>query len=83
MMARLMLFAVCRWEKETHDAAKEEQKREQAWLMPDAAAKPTPDRRSIADQAKALLEGKEKWRPTWVDYGAASGVVGESRASVR
>lgn len=51
--------------------------------MPDAVLKPAPDRKSIAEQAQALLRGKEKWRPTWVDYGAALGVDGESRAPLR
>ena len=27
------------------------------------------DRDTIKEQAKALLEGKEQWRPTWMDYG--------------
>jgi hypothetical protein len=27
------------------------------------------DRASIAQQAKELLSGKEKWRPTWQDLG--------------
>ena len=32
------------------------------------------DHETIASQAKALLSGKEKWRPTWMDYGPAKEV---------
>lgn len=79
----MLFWFTCRWEKETHEAAREEQKKEQARLMPDADLQPPTDRQSIAEQAQALLKGKEKWRPSWVDYGAASGVDGESRAPLR
>ncbi|KAI9872188.1 MAG: hypothetical protein M1830_001927, partial [Pleopsidium flavum] len=61
------------WEKDTYDAANKAQEREQASYQPDAVQKPTTERRSIAEQAQALLEGKEKWRPTWEDYGLALG----------
>ena len=37
---------------------------------PGAAEIPAGDGTSLAEQAKALLEGQERWRPTWVDYGA-------------
>jgi hypothetical protein len=30
---------------------------------------PPKDRKSIAQQAKDMLSGKEKWRPTWQDLG--------------
>jgi large subunit ribosomal protein L23 len=34
----------------------------QARLRPDAKTKPSQERVSIAEQARALLEGKEKWK---------------------
>jgi len=67
-------FVLCRWEKETYDAANEAQEREQETYQPDAVQKPTTERESIAEQAQALLKGKEKWKPTWVDSGPALGV---------
>ena len=45
-------------------------------MRPDAKEKPTKERASIAEQARALLEGKEKWKPAlerdvWEDVGEA------------
>ena len=45
-------------------------------MRPEAKTKPTKERASIAEQARALLEGKEKWKPTreqdvWEDVGEA------------
>lgn len=65
-----------RWDKETYDAAQKDQEEFQASLRPDAKKKPSRDRASIAEQAKALLEGKDKWRPmveqhVWEDVGEA------------
>lgn len=42
--------------------------------------KPADDRGSIAEQARALLSGKEKWRPTWAEYGIAVGTPDDLRA---
>ncbi|KZF23119.1 hypothetical protein L228DRAFT_281871 [Xylona heveae TC161] len=58
------------WEKERYDAAAKSQEKEQEKYRPDYAAKPTAERKSIAEQAQALLSGKEQWRPQWVDSGA-------------
>lgn len=65
-----------RWDKETYDAAQKDQEEFQASLRPDAKKRPSADRASIAEQAKALLEGKEKWKSTveqevWEDVGEA------------
>ena len=30
---------------------------------------PRADGKSVREQARALLEGRERWRPMWVDYG--------------
>ncbi len=48
-------------------------------MRPDAKEKPTKERRPIAEQAQALLKGKEKWKPTtveefWEDVGDATEV---------
>ena len=45
-------------------------------MRPDAKEKQTKERASIAEQARALLEGKEKWKPAqeqevWEDVGEA------------
>lgn len=43
--------------------------------MPDAKTMPSKERKSIAQQAKDLLKGDEKWKGTpvlvWEDVGAA------------
>jgi len=43
-------------------------------MRPEARQKPTKERESIAEQAKALLKGDEKWKPAprldeWEDVG--------------
>jgi large subunit ribosomal protein L23 len=50
-----------RWDKETFDAAKGDNEQHQAALRPDAKAQPSTERVSMAQQARALLEGREKW----------------------
>lgn len=62
------MFVRCSWDKETFDAAQEYQEK-QAFNQSSSAIekdrrKPQ-DRVSIAAQAKALLSGEDKWRPTW------------------
>lgn len=61
----------CRWDKKAWDAAQEAQKAENEKFGPDAPTLPKGDRKSLAEQAKALLEGKIVWRPSWRDYGRA------------
>lgn len=67
----------CRWDKETFDAAKRDNERHQEALRPDAKTKPSQERVSIAEQARALLEGREKWKGgeskerVWEDVGDA------------
>jgi large subunit ribosomal protein L23 len=69
-----------RWDKTTYDAAKEDQKVEQEKYMPDAVKKPPADRRSIAEQAKALLSGEVKWEPRkWQDIGTIVEVEEDGR----
>jgi large subunit ribosomal protein L23 len=68
-----------RWDKETFDAAKMDHEQQQAALRPDAKTKPSPERVSMALQARALLEGREKWEGksgkseerVWEDVGDA------------
>lgn len=61
-----------RLDKETFDAAEEHQARGQfdnsEGPVKVARRKPN-DRQSIAEQAKALLSGKEQWQPTWKALG--------------
>jgi len=63
-----------RWDKTTYDAAQKDRKEQEDAFRPDAGRKPTKERTSMAEQAQALLKGKEKWRPTpteWEDVGEA------------
>jgi large subunit ribosomal protein L23 len=46
-------------------------------VRPDYKEKPTKEREPIAEQAKALLQGKEKWKSNqevWEDVGEAEEV---------
>ena len=53
-------------------------------IGPDAPLIPKKDGKAIAEQAKALLQGKEVWRPSWKDYGTAREVeVGVDVNAVR
>ena len=61
------------WDKKTYDEAAREQRRMNEQNGPDRMLLPKADRRSIAEQARALLEGREVWRPSWRDYGAVTG----------
>lgn len=38
-------------------------------MGPDAANRRRSDGDSVREQARALLQGKERWRPMWVDFG--------------
>jgi large subunit ribosomal protein L23 len=68
-----------RWDKETFDAAKKDNEQQQAALRPDAKTKPSQERVSIAEQARALLDGRERWKGrgdearerVWEDVGEA------------
>jgi len=52
------------WDKQTYEAAQKDRESLQDTLRPDYAQQPTKERASIAEQAQALLQGKEKWRPS-------------------
>jgi hypothetical protein len=46
----------------------------QASYSPEASKEPSPERKPIAEQAKALLKGEEAWKSTstmWEDVGDA------------
>jgi large subunit ribosomal protein L23 len=54
------------WEGETFWSSGKESLAFQKTLQPDAIMKPNEKhRKSIAEQAKDLLEGKTQWKPTW------------------
>jgi large subunit ribosomal protein L23 len=53
-----------RWDKKTFDAANKDRTQQEEMFRPDAREKPSRERDSIAQQAKALLQGKESWRST-------------------
>ena len=52
-----------RWDKKTHDAAQEDRWKQEEEFRFDFRQKPTRERASMAEQAKALLSGKEGWKP--------------------
>ncbi|KAI9829859.1 MAG: hypothetical protein M1819_005957 [Sarea resinae] len=51
------------WDKERMEAAQKSQKEYRESFLPDANQKPAKGKKSLAEQAKALLEGKERWKP--------------------
>ncbi|MCJ1358521.1 MAG: hypothetical protein MMC33_008521 [Icmadophila ericetorum] len=57
------------FDKDMFDKASEAREKEQDMRGPNGGKLPPPDRRSIAEQARALLEGREQWRPSWMDFG--------------
>ncbi|KAE8447164.1 hypothetical protein EG329_010995 [Mollisiaceae sp. DMI_Dod_QoI] len=64
------------WDKDTYDAAKKEREEAESAFAWDVRTKPTKERESMAEQAKALLSGKEAWKQTpqrteWEDVGEA------------
>ena len=52
-----------------YDKAQATNEAEAAKYGPEAYTLGKQDGGTIAEQAQALLQGKEKWRPTWMDYG--------------
>lgn len=46
-------------------------------------APPKSHRKTLSEQAKALLSGKEKWEPTWQTMGGKRDAVVESTGSGR
>ncbi|KAL9117492.1 MAG: hypothetical protein Q9187_005969 [Circinaria calcarea] len=59
------------WDKEIYDKAKKAQEEQMELMSPKGPRIPKKDGMTIAEQAKALLQGKEVWRPSWKDYGVA------------
>ncbi|KAI9705410.1 MAG: hypothetical protein M1836_006165 [Candelina mexicana] len=57
------------WDKKTYDAAQESQKAEREKYSLKATQNPPEDRETIAEQARRLLTGKERWRAQWEDVG--------------
>ena len=54
------------WENEGYWKSNKGQFDFQKTLQPDAILRPNEkQRKSIAEQAKELLEGKARWKPTW------------------
>ena len=61
------------WDKETFDEAAETQERLNEKFGRRGKLLPKEDRSTIAEQARALLEGREVWKPSWKDYGVVTG----------
>lgn len=65
------------WDKDTYDAAKKEREEAEKIFAHDYRQQPAKERTSMAEQAKALLSGKDPWkqqapeRDEWEDDGEA------------
>lgn len=61
-----------------YQAAQRDRDLQQKQYMPEAKTTPSPERKSMAEQARELLKGQEKWKGTpvlqWEDVGAAEEV---------
>jgi len=64
----VMLIVIFRWDKETYDAANHDAKKDQEQFSPRPKTTLPEDAVLIEDQAKELLEGKKKWKPTWQEF---------------
>jgi large subunit ribosomal protein L23 len=65
------------WDQKTYKAVRKYQEEMQQSIHPDAKEKPTNERESIAEQAKLLLAGEERWKSSkdiWEDIGEAEEV---------
>ncbi|MCJ1480612.1 hypothetical protein MMC06_000767 [Schaereria dolodes] len=54
-----------------YDKAEEAQDAEREKYGPEADMIARTDGATLAEQAQAMREGRERWRPSWVDYGPA------------
>ena len=57
------------WDKKTFDAVREAQEKEREGLGREGALEPTEMREAMAEQAKRLLRGEERWKPIWENVG--------------
>jgi large subunit ribosomal protein L23 len=74
-----MLIYVCRWDKTMYEAGQKERTEYEEGFQPGWRERPSKERGAMKEQAKALLSGKEKWKPTgrledWEDVGEAKEV---------
>lgn len=60
------LTASYSWGKEAYDKAQETQEAARKESGEDGETREKPDRKELAEQAKALMEGREKWKPGYV-----------------
>lgn len=69
---------IYRWDKSSFDAVNEFRQHQSETVQPSYRTKPSRERESIAEQAKALLKGEASWKPNdtdsemqWEDDGEA------------
>lgn len=68
------------WENESYWSSTKEQLAFQRALQPEAMLRPNDEhRKSIAEQAKELLEGKSQWKPTWMSIATEAKVLQQGR----
>lgn len=58
---------VYRWDKSSFDAVNEFRQQQSETVQPSYRTKPSRERESIAEQAKALLKGEASWKPNDAD----------------
>lgn len=71
-LREVLTYYNSRWDNATYSAAQKDRQDMQDQFRSDFPQKPSKERVPIAEQAQALLEGKQKWAPTtteWVDDG--------------
>lgn len=66
----------CRWDKTMYEAGQKERTEYEEQYQPGSRERPSRERGAMKEQAKALLSGKERWKPTaklddWEDVGEA------------
>ncbi len=71
-----------RWDKSTKDSGYEFAKAQQEQMQPEAQMKPAPGREAMAEQAKALLEGRTRLA-MWEDDGPEVEVETETNLEMK
>ena len=74
---------VYRWDKRQFDLAEKAREEEQRRHGPQGDMIPRADRKSIAEQARALLEERERWRPTWMEYGVGRSLLADNAGGTK
>ncbi|KAI9832198.1 MAG: hypothetical protein M1826_002202 [Phylliscum demangeonii] len=63
------------WDKRTYEIVEKEQEKEKESRSADGGQQPTRERESMAEQARRLLRGDDRWKVPWEDVGEPVEVV--------